>query len=49
MQRVTAQSKTGFFRDCGVAEAPPGFKAGWSECMNFSLSFCSFYLDFFFK
>jgi hypothetical protein len=38
VQRATAQSKTGIFRDCGVAEAPPGFQAGWSDCMNFSLS-----------
>jgi hypothetical protein len=28
VQRATAQSKTGIFRDCGVAEAPPGFQAG---------------------
>jgi hypothetical protein len=33
VQRATAQSKTGFFRDFGVAEAPPGFQAGWSDCM----------------
>jgi hypothetical protein len=33
VQRATAQSKTGFFRDYGVAEAPPGFQAGWSDCM----------------
>jgi hypothetical protein len=26
VQRATEQSKTGFFRDCGVAEAPPGFQ-----------------------
>jgi hypothetical protein len=25
VQRATAQSKTGIFRDYGVAEAPPGF------------------------
>jgi hypothetical protein len=25
VHRATAQSKTGFFRDCGVAEAPPRF------------------------
>jgi hypothetical protein len=25
VQRATAQSKTGFFRDNGVAEAPPFF------------------------
>jgi hypothetical protein len=30
VQRATAQSKTGIFRDNGVAEAPPGFQAGWS-------------------
>jgi hypothetical protein len=35
VQRATAQSKTGIFRDCGVAEAPPGFQAGWSDCMYF--------------
>jgi hypothetical protein len=28
VQRATAQSKTGNFRDYGVAEAPPGFQAG---------------------
>jgi hypothetical protein len=38
LQRATAQSKTGFFRDFGVAEAPPGFQAGWSDCMYFFLS-----------
>jgi hypothetical protein len=37
VQRETAQSKTGIFRDCGVAEAPPGFQAGWSDCIYFSL------------
>jgi hypothetical protein len=26
VQRATAQSKTGIFRDFGVAEAPPGFQ-----------------------
>jgi hypothetical protein len=35
VQRATAQSKTGNFRDYGVAEAPPGFQAGWSDCMYF--------------
>jgi hypothetical protein len=25
--------KQDFFRDFGVAEAPPGFQAGWSDCM----------------
>jgi hypothetical protein len=39
MQRATAQSKTGIFRDYGVAEeAPPGFQAGWSDCMYFFFS-----------
>jgi hypothetical protein len=33
VQRATAQSKTVFFHDYGVAEAPPGFQAGWSDCM----------------
>jgi hypothetical protein len=33
VQRATAQSKTGISRANGVAEAPPGFKAGWSDCM----------------
>jgi hypothetical protein len=37
VQRATAQSKTGFFRDWGVAEAPPGFQAGCSDCSYFSL------------
>jgi hypothetical protein len=27
LQRATAQSKTGIFRDFGVAEAPPGLQA----------------------
>jgi hypothetical protein len=44
VQRATAQSKTGFFRGFGVAEAPPGFQSGWSDCMYFSLSFYSFCL-----
>jgi hypothetical protein len=35
VQRATAQSKTEIFRDFGVAEAPPGFQAGWSDCMYF--------------
>jgi hypothetical protein len=30
VQRATAQSKTGYFRGYGLAEAPPGFQAGWS-------------------
>jgi hypothetical protein len=33
VQRATAQSKTGNFRDYDVAEAPPGFQAGWSDCV----------------
>jgi hypothetical protein len=33
VQRATAQSKTGIFRGYGVAEAPPGFQAGWSDCV----------------
>jgi hypothetical protein len=37
-QRATAQSKKGIFRDYGVAEAPPGFQAGWSDCMFFFFS-----------
>jgi hypothetical protein len=28
--------KQDFFRDFGVAEAPPGFQAGWSDCIYFS-------------
>jgi hypothetical protein len=35
VQRATAQSNTGFFRDYGLAEAPPGFQAGWSDCILF--------------
>jgi hypothetical protein len=35
VQRATVQSKTGILRDFGVAEAPPGFKAGWSDCIYF--------------
>jgi hypothetical protein len=35
VQRAAALSKKGFFRDYGVAEAPPGFQAGWSECVYF--------------
>jgi hypothetical protein len=38
VQIATAQSQTGFFRDYGVAEALPGFQAGWSLCMYFFLS-----------
>jgi hypothetical protein len=42
VQRETAQSKTGIFRDYGVAEAPPVFQAGWSDCIyifSFSVLF----------
>jgi hypothetical protein len=28
---IQVQSKAGIFRDFGVAEAPPGFQAGWSD------------------
>jgi hypothetical protein len=35
VQRATAQSKTWIFRDYCVAEAPPGFQAGCSDCMYF--------------
>jgi hypothetical protein len=35
VQRATAQSKTGIFRGYGVAEAPPGFQVGWSDCKYF--------------
>jgi hypothetical protein len=45
VQRATAQSKTRIFRDFGVAEASPGFQAGWSDCMYlfsfYFLSLCS--------
>jgi hypothetical protein len=39
VQRATAQSKKGTFRDYGEAEAPPNFQAGWSDCMYFILLF----------
>jgi hypothetical protein len=32
VQRAIAQWKTGNFHGNGVAEAPPVFQAGWSEC-----------------
>jgi hypothetical protein len=35
VQRARKQLKTGIFRGYGVAEAPPGFQAGWSDCMYF--------------
>jgi hypothetical protein len=38
VQRATAQSKTGNFRDYFAAEPPPGLQAGWSDCMYFFLS-----------
>jgi hypothetical protein len=39
VQRVTAQLKTGIFRDYNLAEAPPGFQAGWlAVCIFLSLS-----------
>jgi hypothetical protein len=38
VQRAAAQSKTGIFRDFGVAEIFPGFQAGWSNCMDFFFS-----------
>jgi hypothetical protein len=31
VQRATAQSKTGIFRDFGVAEAPPGCETAQSK------------------
>jgi hypothetical protein len=31
VQRSIALSKTGIFRDYDVAEASPGFQAGWSD------------------
>jgi hypothetical protein len=41
VQRAAAQSKTGIFRDYGVAEAPPWFQASWPDCMfSFSLFLC---------
>jgi hypothetical protein len=44
VQRATALQNMYFFLDFGVAEASPGFQAGWSDCMYFFLSFCSFCL-----
>jgi hypothetical protein len=44
VQRATAKSKTGIFRGNGVAEAPPGYQAGWSDCMYFLFSFFMFIL-----
>jgi hypothetical protein len=35
VQRATAQSKTGIFRDYGVAEAPPGFQA--TSCISYDI------------
>jgi hypothetical protein len=39
VQKATAQSKAGVFRGYGVAEAPPGFQAGWSDCMFYTSLF----------
>jgi hypothetical protein len=36
--------KTGIFRDEGVAEAPPGFQAGWSDCVYVFFSLFLFIL-----
>jgi hypothetical protein len=51
VQRATEQSKTGKFCDYGLAEAPPGFQAGWSDCMSllFSLFFPCFFLIWVFR
>jgi hypothetical protein len=46
VQRATAQSKTGIFRDFGLAKAPPGFQAGWSDCMHFFLSLSVHFVKF---
>jgi uncharacterized membrane protein len=35
-QHITVKNRN--FCDFGVAEAPTGFQAGWSDCMFFSLS-----------
>jgi hypothetical protein len=35
VQRATHHAKTGTFLDYGVAEALPGFQAGWSDCMYY--------------
>jgi hypothetical protein len=37
VERETAQSETGIFHGYGVADASPGFQAGWSDCMDFLL------------
>jgi hypothetical protein len=42
VQSATEQSETEIFRGCGAAEAPPGFQAGWSDCIFFFPSICSF-------
>jgi hypothetical protein len=34
-EQQNSKKKTGIFRDYGVAEVPPGFQAGWSDCMYF--------------
>jgi hypothetical protein len=46
VQRATSQSKTGNLRDYGVAEAPPGFQAGWSDCIYFYFYFLSLFCLF---
>jgi hypothetical protein len=35
VRRATAHSKQEYFVIIGVAESPPGFHAGWSDCMYF--------------
>jgi hypothetical protein len=40
VQRATAQSKTGIFRDYGVAEAPAGFKSSQVKSLITNYSFC---------
>jgi hypothetical protein len=42
VQRATAQSKTGIFRFYGLAEAPPDYQAGWSDCIHFFSFFVRF-------
>jgi hypothetical protein len=47
--RATAQSKKGTFREYDVAGAPPGFQAGWSNCMYFSLLFKEVHMSWLYK
>jgi hypothetical protein len=43
VQKQQRSQKTGIFISYGVAEAPPGFQAGWSNCVYiFSLFFVHF-------